>query len=118
MDEHRHNQMELLTAEQVERIYRVTDQLGLSRDWVVVPLNAAEHDVELVHPDGKLLIRPPRGEAFDPWLQGLSKRLQGLELGRAARRWENDPKFPLTGPGEFHARGTRSYLDDGGILRR
>ena len=39
MDEHRHNQMELLTAEQVERIYRVTDDLGLSRDWVVDKLS-------------------------------------------------------------------------------
>ncbi|HVE38673.1 MAG TPA: hypothetical protein VNM14_02215 [Planctomycetota bacterium] len=118
MDQHAHNQMEILTAEQIERIYRVTDQLGLSRDWVVVPLNAAESGVELVHPDGKLLIRPPRGEAFEAWLGGLSERLQALDLGRAAKRWENDPKFPLTGPGEFHAWGTRRYLHDRGILRR
>jgi hypothetical protein len=118
MEDHRHNQMELLTAEQVEQIYRVTDGLGLSRDWVVVPLNAAEHDVELVHPDGKLLIRPPRGESFDSWIRGLGERLQALDLGRAARRWENDPKFPLTGPGEIHAWGTRRYLHDRGILRR
>jgi hypothetical protein len=116
MDEHLHNQMEILTSEQVERIYRVTDQLGLSRDWVVVPLSAADHAVELVHPDGKLLVRPPRGEAFELWLAGLKERLQGLELGRAARRWENDPKFPLTGPGEIHAWGTRRYLGDRGIL--
>ncbi len=113
-----HNGMELLTAEQVERIYQVTDQLGLQRDWVVVPLNAADHDVEMLHPDGKLLIRPPRGEAFDAWLQGLRERLEALDLGRAARRGQIDPKFPLTGPGEFHAWGTRRYLEDRGILRR
>ena len=118
MDEHRHNQMDILTAEQVERIYRVTDQLDLSRDWVVVPINAAEHGVELLHPDGKLLIRPPRAAAFEAWLQGLKERLQDLDLGRAARREENDPKFPLTGPGEIHAWGTRRYLHDRGILRR
>jgi hypothetical protein len=117
MDEHLHNQMDLLSPEQVERIYRVTDQLDLSRDWVVVPLNAADHEVELLHPDGKLLIRPPRGAAFDAWLAGLAERLQRLDLGRAARREENDPKFPLTGPGEFHAWGTRRYLGDRGILR-
>jgi hypothetical protein len=116
MNEHLHNQMDLLTAEHVEQIYRVTDQLDLNRDWVVVPLNAAEHDVELVLPDGKLLIRPPRGDAFEPWLRGLKERLQGLDLGRAARREVNDPKFPLTGPGEFHAWGTRRYLGDRGIL--
>jgi hypothetical protein len=118
MTEHLHNQMDLLTAEQVEQIYRVTDQHALNRDWVVVPLNAAEHGVELLHPDGKLLIRPPRGNAFEPWLRGLKERLQSLDLGRAARRGENDPKFPLTGPGEFRAWGTRRYLGDRGILRR
>ena len=117
MTDHAHNQMDLLSAEQVERIYRVTDQLGLSRDWVVVPLNAADQGVEMLHPDGKLLIRPPRGTGFDSWLAGLRERLEGLDLGRAARRWENDPKFPLTGPGEFHAWGTRRYLGDRGILR-
>jgi hypothetical protein len=113
-----HNQMELLSAEQVERVYRVTDQLGLHRDWVVVPLNAADEGLEMLHPDGKLLLRPPRGERFEPWLLGLRERLEQLDLGRAARRWENDPKFPLTGPGEFHAWGTRRYLHDRGILRR
>jgi hypothetical protein len=113
-----HNGMELLTAEQVEQIYGVTDQLGINRDWVVVPLNAADHDVEMLHPDGKLLIRPPRGEAFESWLKGLRDRLDTLDLGRAARRGENDPKFRLTGPGEFHAWGTRRYLEDRGILRR
>ena len=113
-----HNQMELLTSDQVERIYRVTDQLGISRDWVVVPLTAADHDVEMLHPDGKLLVRPPRGDAFEEWLRGLRDRLLRLDLGRAARRGENDPKFPLTGPGEFHAWGTRRYLGDRGILRR
>jgi hypothetical protein len=118
MDEHLHNQMDLLTEEQVERIYRVTDDLDLSRDWVVVPLNEAEEPVELLHPDGKLLIRPPRGAAFEPWILGLRERLERLDLGRAARREENDPKFPLTGPGEFHAWGTRRYLGDFGILRR
>jgi len=115
---HLHNAMDVLTADQVERIYRVTDQLDLHRDWVVVPLNAADEGVELLHPDGKLLIRPPRGESFEPWLTGLRERLERLDLGRAARRGENDPKFPLTGPGEIHAWGTRRYLDDRGILRR
>jgi hypothetical protein len=113
-----YNGMELLSAEQVEQIYRITDQLGIQRDWVVVPLGAADKDVELLHPDGKLLIRPPRGEDFDAWLRGLRERLETLDLGRAARRGVSDPKFPLTGPGEFHAWGTRRYLGDRGILRR
>jgi len=109
---------DLLTAEQVERIYLVTDQLDIHRDWVVVPLNVAPEGRELMHPDGKLLIRAPGGEDFEPWLRELPDRLRRLDLGRAARREERDPKWPLTGPGEFHAWGTRRYLGDGGILRR
>lgn len=116
MIEHLHNQMDLLTAEQVERIYRVTDELSLHRDWVVVPLNAAEEGSELLQPDGKVLIRPARGEKFETWLRELRSRLEALELGRAARRGEKDPKFSLTGPGEIHAWGTRRYLGDRGIL--
>ena len=115
--EHRHNQMEILTADQVERIYRITDALDLHRDWVVVPLNAAEESLEMLHPDGKLLIRPPGGARFEPWLASLQGRLEGLDLGRAARRRDPDPKRPLTGPGEIHSWGTRRYLGDAGILR-
>ena len=113
-----HNQMDLLTADQVERIYRVTDGLELHRDWVVVPLNAADEGLEMLHPDGKLLLRPPRGERFEPWLATLRGRLEQMELGRLPRREESDPKWPLTGPGEIHAWGTRRYLEDRGILRR
>ena len=112
-----HNRMEILTSAQVERIYAVCDQLGLHRDWVVVPLNAADEGSERMQPDGKILLRPPGGETFEPWLSELRSRLERLELGRAARRWENDPKWPLTGPGEIHAMGTRRYLGDRGILR-
>ena len=114
---HFHNQMEILTEEQVEQIYRVCDQLNLHRDWVVVPLNAAEEGSELLQPDGKIVIRAPGGMRFDSWLRELRSRLERLELGRVARRGENDPKFPLTGPGEIHALGTRRYLGDRGILR-
>ena len=110
--------MELLTADQVERIYRVTDQLDLHRDWVVVPLNVADEGLVMMQPDGKLLLRAPGGDRFELWLRELPDRLQELDLGRTPRREVWDPKWPLTGPGEFHAWGTRRYLGDRGILRR
>src|SRR6185436_12103923 len=101
--ERMHNRMQLLTAEQVERIYRITDQLDLPRDWVVVPLTAADESLEMLHPDGKLLLRAPAGDQFEPWMRTLAERLQELDLGRIPRREEQDPKWPLTGPGEVHA---------------
>lgn len=116
--DHRYHDMELLTAEQVERIYQVTDRLDLHRDWVVVPLNAAEEGLEMMHPDGKLLLRAPRMDRFEEWLRELPEKLGQLDLGRTPRQEIRDPKWPLTGPGEFHAWGTRRYLGDRGILRR
>lgn len=112
----RHNEMELLTADQVERIYRVADALDLHRDWVVVPLNTAAEGAEILQPDGKILIRAPGGAAFEPWLAGLRSRVEALDLGRTPRRHEDDPKHPLTGPGEPRATGTRSYVGNLGVL--
>lgn len=102
----------LLTSEQVERVYRVTDLLDLHRDWVVVPLMAADPPVELVMVDGKVLIRPPSGDRFEPWLAGLGERLRSLDLSRVPRRAENDPKWTLTGPGVPRPHGTLRYLPE------
>lgn len=102
--------MELLTAEQVERIYRTADRLRLHRDWVVVPLNAADEAKEIVLPDGKVLIRAPAGGLFDGWIQGLEARLLDLNLTQTARSHVNDPKAFLTGTQGPRLKGTRRYL--------
>ena len=113
----RHNEMELFRADEIERVYKVTDSLDLHRDWIVVPLNAAGEGSEVMQPDGKILIRAPGGEKFEPWLARLRGRLERLDLGRTPRRGEDDPKFPLTGPGEPRAVGTRPDTGELGILR-
>ena len=85
--------MVLLTAEQVERIYQVTDRLSIHRDWVVVPLNAAEDGAELMQPDGKILLRPPGGEQFEPWLTGAGGYIaHPLAAYESAPIWTVDPK--------------------------
>jgi len=109
----KHNDMELLSADDVERIYRVTDGLDLHRDWVVVPLNVAGEGKELVMPDGKVLIRAPGGDAFEPWLKHLRERLETLDLRGTPRRGEDDPKRNLTGPGAPRFFGTMRYLKTG-----
>jgi hypothetical protein len=88
----------------------VTDGLELHRDWVVVPLNAAEEGLELVMPDGKVLIRAPGGTAFEPWLKDLPRRLAALDLRATPRRTEDDPKRMLTGPWGPRFQGTLRYL--------
>ena len=96
--------MDLLTARDVERIYQVTDQLQLNRDWVIVPLNCAAEAFEIVQPDGKLLLRPPGGDLLEPWIQGLAARLSGLDLSRIARWGVDGPPVP-------RPYGTQRYLE-------
>jgi hypothetical protein len=77
--------MTLLTPEQIRRIRGVTDSLQLDWDAVVVPLAASATPLERVMVDGKLLVRPPGGAAFDSWFTGLRVRLAALELDRVPR---------------------------------
>jgi len=111
MTGHYHNGMDLLTAKDAERIYCVTDQLQLHRDWVVVPLGCAKEAFEIVQPDGKLLLRPPGGGLFEPWIDGLAARLSAMDLSRTARLGVDDPMRHLTGPHGPRAYGTQRYLE-------
>jgi hypothetical protein len=106
-----HGVWALLTASQVDRIYRLTDTLRLHRDWVVVPLRSHETGLELLQPDGKLLIHPPFGEQFEPWFLGLKERLEGLPLGEIPRMDDLDPKASLASIGAPRFYGTHGYLE-------
>ena len=108
---HFHNGMDLITATDIGRIHGVTDQMRLHRDWVIVPLGCAEQPVEIVMPDGKLLLRPPGGDRFEPWIDGLQARLSALDLSRIARLGVDDPVQHLTGTHAPRAHGTRRYVE-------
>jgi hypothetical protein len=57
-------------------------------DWdqVVIPLVGAVSGMEMLMPDGKLLVRPPAGADFDPWFAGLAERLANMDLSRVKRQ--------------------------------
>ena len=74
--------MNLITPEQIARIYALTDGLGLHRNAVIVPLRGREGGLEMIMPDGRVLIRPTPGDAFEGWFEGLPQRLDGLDLTR------------------------------------
>jgi hypothetical protein len=84
--------MAVLLPEQIDRIHALTDELGLHRNWVVVPLVAADEGLERVQPDGKLLLRAPGGPAFEAWFGGLRRRLETMDLGKVARAATPDPR--------------------------
>jgi len=75
--------MDLLTTDQIDSIYSVTDGLLLHRNAVIVPLRGKDEGLEHVMPDGRVLIRGPSGDTFEDWFRGLEDRLKALELGRA-----------------------------------
>ncbi len=101
---------EVLSAGQIERVYRLTDALLLNRDWVVVPLRGSDAGLEMAMPDGKLLIRPPAGPAFDAWFGGLKERLQALDLDRALRASQLERHYVRTPASASPASGARRYL--------
>ena len=102
--------MEVLTEKRVARVYALTDELLLNRDWVVVPLTAHETGMEMIMPDGKLLIRPPGGVVFDTWFGGLRERLESMDLDRALRASQLERHYvhvPVDAP---PGSGARRYL--------
>jgi hypothetical protein len=102
--------MNVLTAEQIARVYEVTDSLLLNRDWVVVPLGASPTGLEVILPDGKLLIRPPGGAAFEPWFAELRPRLENLDLSRALRASQLERHYVRTPASAAPGSGARKYV--------
>lgn len=100
----------MLTPEQIARIYEVVDRFQLNRDWVVVPLAGSKEPSERVLPDGKILVKAPFGEAFEPWFKDLEGRLGDLDLSRTARAW-HPQRYRCTTPSDIPpASGAKRYL--------
>jgi|SRR5947209_7845865 len=102
--------MSVLTAEQVEKVYQVTDGLHLNRDWVVVPLVGSPNGLETVLPDGKVLIRPVPGEGFSAWFAALQSRLEQLDLDRALRASQIERYYVRTPATAAPGSGARRYV--------
>lgn len=102
--------MDVLTEAQVRKVYELTDSLLLNPDWVVVPLVASPQGMEMLMPDGKILIRPAAGEAFNPWFAGLKTRLESLDLSRALRASQLERHYVRTPATAAPGSGARKYV--------
>jgi hypothetical protein len=103
---------DVLREEQVERVYRVTDALLLNRDWVVVPLRGSADGLEMLLPDGKILIRPAAGPGFEAWFAGLQGRLEGMDLDRALRASRLERPYLRTPAMAAPGSGARKYVTE------
>ena len=102
--------MQVLTEAQVVRVYALTESLKLNPDWIVVPLTAHETGLEMMLPDGKILIRPPGGEAFEPWYVDLRTRLESMDIARALRASQLERHYTRTPAEAPPGSGSRRYV--------
>lgn len=102
--------MDVLTEAQVRKVYELTDSLELNRDWVVVPLVGSEQGLEMLLPDGKVLIRPAGGARFDGWFADLKTRLEALDLSRALRASQVERHYVRTPATAAPGSGARKYV--------
>ena len=70
---------EIIGMDDMMAVYRVTDEFGIDRESISVPLDKGPAVSATKQPDGSVEIVVPAGETSDDWLSVLRKRL--LELG-------------------------------------
>lgn len=70
--------LKAVTLKEIERIFSVTEPLGLSREAVVIPLRTEHPGKVSLRGDGKLEIVVDRDQDFDDWLKGLRARIEAL----------------------------------------
>ncbi|HVN63083.1 MAG TPA: hypothetical protein VMT58_00490 [Candidatus Binataceae bacterium] len=67
-----------VTLKEIERIFAVTDPMGISREALVIPLRTENPGRLSIMKDGKLEIVVDRDTDFDAWLAGLGDRIREL----------------------------------------
>jgi hypothetical protein len=63
---------------EIERIFAITDALGISREALVIPLRTENPGRMKMLVDGKLEIVVDRDGDFDRWLSSLETRIREL----------------------------------------
>ncbi|MGH8012240.1 MAG: hypothetical protein ACREQ4_07070 [Candidatus Binataceae bacterium] len=71
-----------VTLKEIERIFAITDALGISREALLIPLRTETPARAKRLKDGKIEIVVEREGDFDEWLKGLEpelRRMLGLD---------------------------------------
>ncbi|HJT20645.1 MAG TPA: hypothetical protein VJ746_09255 [Nitrospira sp.] len=71
--------LEAVSFAQINRILEITDRLGLSREWVEIPLSPEIPGQIRRLPSGKLQIVVDAEQPFDEWLRSLEQRIQSIQ---------------------------------------
>jgi hypothetical protein len=68
--------MDMVSFKQITQILELTDRLGLSREWVEIPLAVARPGSVRKLSNGKLEIVVDADTPFDVWLQTLEPEIR------------------------------------------
>ena len=70
--------VEVVTQREIQRIFEVTDRLGIHREQIVIPL-AARHPGRVRRmPTGKIEIVEESEGSFEEWVSGLEAELRAI----------------------------------------
>lgn len=67
-----------VSFQQISRILDLTDQLGLNREWVEIPLSPERPGLVRRLSNGKLEIVVDADQPFDQWLSGLAEQIRSV----------------------------------------
>jgi hypothetical protein len=70
--------LEVVTIREIERIFQVTDRLGIHREKLVIPLGPRHPGRARRLPGGKIEIVVEARDDFDQWLAALEPELAAL----------------------------------------
>jgi hypothetical protein len=70
--------LKALTLKEIERIFTITDALGISREALVIPLRTESPGRLNIGKDGKLQIVVDRNSDFEDWLTRLEPAIRAL----------------------------------------
>lgn len=70
--------LDTVSFKQISTILELTDQLGLDREWIEIPLSTESPGAVRKLPSGKLEIIVDADRPFDRWLADLPAQIQGV----------------------------------------
>jgi len=68
--------LEAVTIREIQRIFEVTDALGIHREMVVIPLRPRHPGRVRKLPGGKIEIVAEGESPFDEWIAGLAEEIR------------------------------------------
>jgi hypothetical protein len=71
--------LQAVSFQQISRILDLTDNMGLNREWVEIPLSPESPGVVRTLPNGKLEIVVDADQPFEQWLENLEQHIRRVQ---------------------------------------